>query len=429
MSDFSGFYPPKENYSKLPHQLIDELHTFSSLAELKVVLYVMRHTWGYQDDYKRITLEEFEHGRKERDGSRIDKGVGMTKPSIIDGIKRAIEHGFLHAHTDETDNARVKKFYSLTESGLKSFTSEVKESDSSSKEVSHRTEKETTERNLEKETKKDSSALCFEDAPSDAAGELLQDESIAETLVVEELEAPSIQAEELPIVIENVQAVVEESASQLEAPESSENAPVEQISPDPAPEGTPDADVAAVIDEAEELVKANIKFLENCYQEVTRRAFAPLGKPLNYSGVVTNHIKFLRGQFVKGEDSAGPERLKYQLVDNPMSPPEIAGMTIWMRQECKQDKLPSTLSRLRERCDEFRALFDYSRWVAKGQKALDQIMGGTASTLDSQIKPVSRVANAQKPPDESDMQPYDLAADIAKFKEKEHGKQGSKTPA
>lgn len=148
---FEGFEKPKANFSKLPHQLISELHRFSSLAELKVVLYTLRHTWGYDDDYKKITHDEFENGRKDKDGNRLDEGIGMTKPSIIDGIKRAIANGFLYVYTDTSDTARVKKFYSLTEQGLKSFTPEVKEFYPRGKDSLHRTEKETIERNIEKE--------------------------------------------------------------------------------------------------------------------------------------------------------------------------------------------------------------------------------------------------------------------------------------
>lgn len=156
MSEFDGFENPKENYSKLPHQLIKELHRFSSLAELKIVLYTLRHTWGYHDDYKKITLDEFENGRKERDGTRIDDGIGMTRPSIVDGIKRAIKDGFLFVHTDTQDSARTKKYYSLTSKGLKNFTPDVKKFNTSSKEILPRTEKDT-----EKETKETNGETSF----------------------------------------------------------------------------------------------------------------------------------------------------------------------------------------------------------------------------------------------------------------------------
>lgn len=113
-SPFAGFQPPQENWSRLPHQLIASLPTFSSLAELKVVLYVLRHTWGYQefDDGRRISLDEFMHGRKTREGKRLDEGVGMNKQAIIDGIRRAVKHGFLQVE-GEGKQGRREKFYKL----------------------------------------------------------------------------------------------------------------------------------------------------------------------------------------------------------------------------------------------------------------------------------------------------------------------------
>jgi hypothetical protein len=146
MSTFKGFESPKQNWSKLPHQLIDALPQVETIGEMKVIVYTLRHTWGYQDDYKKITLDEFENGRKKKDGSRIDSGTGLTKPTIINGIKRAISHGFLFEFVDTSDSARVKKFYSLTEEGLKDLTPGVKSFNTQSKEVLHRTEKETSEK-------------------------------------------------------------------------------------------------------------------------------------------------------------------------------------------------------------------------------------------------------------------------------------------
>ncbi len=148
MNKFNGFESPKQNWSKLPHQMIDALPQIKTLGEMKIILYTLRHTWGYRDDYKKITLDEFQHGRKKKDGSRIDNGTGLTKPTIVDGIKRAIKNGFLFEHVDTSDSARVKKFYSLTEEGLKDLTPGVKKFNTWGKDSLHRTEKETLERNL-----------------------------------------------------------------------------------------------------------------------------------------------------------------------------------------------------------------------------------------------------------------------------------------
>lgn len=112
---FSGFSLPKQNWSKLPHELIDLLPTIDSLAELKCVLYVLRHTWGYAEYGipKRITTDEFANGRKRRDGSRIDKGTGLQPQAIRSGLNSAVEHGFLLVSEDDSDKARIRKFYCL----------------------------------------------------------------------------------------------------------------------------------------------------------------------------------------------------------------------------------------------------------------------------------------------------------------------------
>jgi hypothetical protein len=112
-SRFKGFATPKENWSKLPHEMIEAMPFVETVGELKVILYILRHTWGFQDEDKKITLDEFEHGRRRRNGSRIDNGLGLTRPTIIDGLKRAEEHGFIAVEVDTSDSARTKKYYSL----------------------------------------------------------------------------------------------------------------------------------------------------------------------------------------------------------------------------------------------------------------------------------------------------------------------------
>lgn len=149
---FNGWQEPKENWSKLPHEFIDVLNTVETIGELKVILYILRHTWGYHDDEKKITLDEFENGRKRRDGSRLDGGTGLSRPTVLSGLSKAEAHGFINIETDTSDKARVKKFYSLSNQGLKNFTPAVKELYPNGKEPLPRTEKDTLEINLSEET-------------------------------------------------------------------------------------------------------------------------------------------------------------------------------------------------------------------------------------------------------------------------------------
>ena len=152
---FPGFDVPHENWSKLPHAFIDALNMVETVGELKTILYILRHTWGYHDDQKKITLDEFANGRKRRDGSRIDGGTGLSIPTIRNGLERAEEHGFIVVETDDRDKARVKKFYSLSMQGQKQ-TEKVLQSDCKTltireKKIYNRTEKDTSERHPEKE--------------------------------------------------------------------------------------------------------------------------------------------------------------------------------------------------------------------------------------------------------------------------------------
>ncbi len=149
---FVGFNPPTENYSKLPHEFIAAFHLINSLSEMKVVMYVLRHTWGFRDNEKKITIDEFMNGRKLRDRTRMDKGTGLSEQSVRNGIEQAIKDGFLEVEIDDHDKARIKKYYSLKmfddqPSGYKSHKPEVKELDPRGLKDIPRTEKETIERN------------------------------------------------------------------------------------------------------------------------------------------------------------------------------------------------------------------------------------------------------------------------------------------
>ena len=80
---FRGFEPPDESWSKLPHALVEALRLVKTIQERKVVLYVLRHTWGFQEfgQVKRISSDEFIHGRRRRDGTRLDDGTGLVTNS------------------------------------------------------------------------------------------------------------------------------------------------------------------------------------------------------------------------------------------------------------------------------------------------------------------------------------------------------------
>src|SRR3989440_9180597 len=112
---FEGFSTPEANFFRLPNEWTDITAHVTSLAEMKLVEYVLKYTWGYSefDVVKKITTDEFMSGRKRKSGERIDNGTGLSKPSVIAGLKSAVAHGLLEEETDDSDKARVKKYYEL----------------------------------------------------------------------------------------------------------------------------------------------------------------------------------------------------------------------------------------------------------------------------------------------------------------------------
>lgn len=134
---FGGFDRPRKNFFPMPNEWINICAEIDNLAELKVIQYVLRHTWGYQEydgTLKHITIDEFMHGRKykreDRKGQRMDKGTGMSNHSVIEGLRRAVEHKYLICEEDRSDKARIVKSYALNMkgSGVKDLHSGSEES-------------------------------------------------------------------------------------------------------------------------------------------------------------------------------------------------------------------------------------------------------------------------------------------------------------
>jgi len=98
---FQGFARPTT--TDTPDEFFDViLPKVTGLAELKVILYVIRHTFGYNKWLDRISLSEFERGIVTRQPNgqekRIDFGVGLSRPAIVSGLREAVAHEYLRKH-------------------------------------------------------------------------------------------------------------------------------------------------------------------------------------------------------------------------------------------------------------------------------------------------------------------------------------------
>lgn len=78
---FPGFSAPF--YTQVPDAVFDELLPVLSGAELKVLLYIIRRTFGFKKNRDNISLSQMVSGIKTRDGLVIDGGTGLGKSSVI----------------------------------------------------------------------------------------------------------------------------------------------------------------------------------------------------------------------------------------------------------------------------------------------------------------------------------------------------------
>jgi hypothetical protein len=82
---FRGYAGP--NYTPVPDELFDEQLPELSGAELKVLLYVIRRTFGFKRESDNISLSQMLNGLRSWDGRQLDRGVGLTKKTLLLAIK------------------------------------------------------------------------------------------------------------------------------------------------------------------------------------------------------------------------------------------------------------------------------------------------------------------------------------------------------
>lgn len=83
--EFPGFHKP--NTTGVPDEVFDELLPVLSGSELKVLLYIIRRTFGFKKDMDNISLAQMLHGITTRDGKVLDRGAGIKdKKTLLTAI-------------------------------------------------------------------------------------------------------------------------------------------------------------------------------------------------------------------------------------------------------------------------------------------------------------------------------------------------------
>jgi DNA-binding transcriptional ArsR family regulator len=92
---FAGFTSP--NYTQVPDELFDVLLPRLADNELRVLLYIIRRTFGFKREADSISLSQMVHGITTREGTVLDAGTGLSKSTVARGLKSLREQGIIVA--------------------------------------------------------------------------------------------------------------------------------------------------------------------------------------------------------------------------------------------------------------------------------------------------------------------------------------------
>jgi phage replication O-like protein O len=90
---YRGYSSP--NYTPVPDELFDEQLPDLSGSELKVLLYIIRRTFGFKKDSDNISLNQLLHGITTKEGVVLDRGTGLTKKTLLEAIKSLVEKNLI----------------------------------------------------------------------------------------------------------------------------------------------------------------------------------------------------------------------------------------------------------------------------------------------------------------------------------------------
>lgn len=90
---YKGYLSP--NYTPVPDELFDEQLPDLSGAELKVLLYIIRRTFGFKKDSDNISLNQLLNGITTKDGSVLDRGTGLSKKTLLETIRSLVEKNLI----------------------------------------------------------------------------------------------------------------------------------------------------------------------------------------------------------------------------------------------------------------------------------------------------------------------------------------------
>lgn len=145
----------KPNFTQIPNWFLDELLHELSGSECRVLLYIMRRTYGFQKDSDAISISQICGGIKTRDGKVLDNGTGLKNRTVMNALKSLEDKDIIFIDRRQG----LTNFYKL-DTSVKKCTSAKNDSGPVSKNAQDQCQKVHTQKKEEiKIQKKDATAL------------------------------------------------------------------------------------------------------------------------------------------------------------------------------------------------------------------------------------------------------------------------------
>ena len=87
--EFLGFSSP--TYTQVPDEVFDQLLPVLKEAEIKVLLYIIRRTFGFKKTSDDISFNQFLKGITTRNGRQLDHGCGVKSSSTLNAALKSLE--------------------------------------------------------------------------------------------------------------------------------------------------------------------------------------------------------------------------------------------------------------------------------------------------------------------------------------------------
>lgn len=88
-------------FTTIPNYFLDKIAPTLNPSELRVMLYIYRHTLGFQKLNDSISYDQFLHGILTHDRRALDNGAGVSRGSLVAALSSLENKGFIKRHHTE----------------------------------------------------------------------------------------------------------------------------------------------------------------------------------------------------------------------------------------------------------------------------------------------------------------------------------------